>query len=405
MSSKQLMVFPFTVPLDRRGLMRDPAQGVYARSLARTLAERLSVGESMTAVAATLTANGPIEGLEQTPEEEEQHGWVVASQPWSVEEAAAIGLPEGTEYVLHGAAELTDRIRLRLLLVDHGRKHLALDHVVLRPRSELFAALEEAAVVVAQALGEPLPYAQWPTSDVEAYLAYLRGRDMSAAHEAGVRVPDPAKSFDPYLEAARRDPSFADAQDRLLALALDFTLGAQGPSEAARASCERLLELDPTAYKAHAALAEIDLAEGKPELAVQRLHKVLALKPDWWPAFERLGTALLREGDATSALPWFEKALAERPDDTDALLGYGVALAEAGRLEEAIRSWRHCLALQLAGGVTSAHLHDNLAKALLLLGRRAEAREHRKAAQRIRGKPRFGLHLLREAWDWMLRKP
>src|SRR5207302_10788966 len=189
------MVFPFTVPTDGHGEMRDDAQGVYARSLARTLAERLSVGPGVAATAATLTADG-LDGKAQ------DQGWVVASHPWTLEEACAIGLPEGTEYLLHGAAELTDRVRLRLILVDHARHRTALDHGVRRPRAELFGALEEAAVSVAQALELDLPTAQWPTQDVEAYLAYLRGRDLSAAHEVGVRVADPAKSFEPYLEAA-----------------------------------------------------------------------------------------------------------------------------------------------------------------------------------------------------------
>jgi tetratricopeptide (TPR) repeat protein len=391
------MVFPFTVPLDPRGHMRDAAQGVYARSLARTLAERLSLSPQMSATAATLTANGPIEGLQQTKEEEEEHGWVVASQPWSVEEACHIGLPDGMEYVLHGAAELTDRIRLRLMLVDQPRRALAVDHVVLRPRAELFAALEEAARVVAQALGEDLPQIQWPTSDVEAYLAYLRGRDLSAAHEAGVRVPDPTKSFDAYLEATRRDPQFLDAQDRLLALALDFALGGQGPVATARASCDRLLALDPGAYKAHAALAEMDLADGDPASAEGRLLKVLQLRPDWWPVFERLGTALIRMERYAEALPWFEKALDERPQDTDALQGYGVALAEVDRLEEAVATWQQALELD----TQSVHLHDNLARALWRLGRRSEAREHRAAARRLSGKPSLGLYLFREAWQWL----
>lgn len=392
-----MMVFPFTVPLDPRGNMRDAAQGVYARSLARTLAERLSLSPSMSAVAATLTANGPIEGLAQTREEEEEHGWVVASQPWSVEEACHIGLPEGMEFVLHGAAELTDRIRLRVMLVDQPRRSLALDHVVVRPRAELFAALEEAASVVATALGEKLPQIEWPTDDVEAYLAYLRGRDLSAAHEAGVRVPDPAKSFDAYLEAARRDPDFLDAQDRLLALALDFTLGGQGPVAAARAGCERLLSVDPDAYKAHATLAEIDLHEGRPELAEARLRRVLELQPDWWPVYERLGTALSRMDRHAEALPWFEKALGEKPDDADAVQGMAVALAEQGRLEEAVGVWRRALAL----GVHTEHVHENLAHALTLLGRRKEAREHRALSRSIAGKPRFALDLLHEAWQWL----
>src|SRR5438093_2068884 len=284
--AKQMMVFPFTVPLDGSGRMLDQAQGVYARSLARMLAERLTAPPRLAANLATLTADGPLEGQNG----EEGHGWIVASQPWTLEEACHIGLPDGTEYVLHGSAELTDRVRLRILLVDSPERKLALDHVVVRPRNELFSALDEAALEIAKALGEDPPATPWPTRDVEAFLAYLRGRDMSAAHEAGVRVPDPKKSFDPYLEAARRDPLFTDAQDRMLALALDFALGGQGPVSVAREGCEKLLAIDPTAHKAHVAIAEIDLAEGDPVAAEDRLRKALQLRPDWSPGFERLGT-------------------------------------------------------------------------------------------------------------------
>ena len=391
------MVFPFTVPLDLRGRMRDPVQGVYARSLARMLAERLSLSPQMSAVAATLTATGPVEGLARTGTEEGQQGWVVASQPWTVDEACHAGLSQGREFVLHGVAELTDRIRLRILLVDRPRRALALDHVVLRPRAELFAALEEAAGVVAQALGEELPQARWPTSDVEAYVAYLRGRDVSAAHESGVRVPDPSKSFDAYLEAARRDPDFLDAQDRLLALALDFALGGQGPIESARASCERLLQLDPTAHKAHATLAEMDLALGDAAGAEARLQKVLRLRPDWGPAWERMGAALLQQDRYLEALPWFEKALKEQPDDAEALVGFGIALLENDRLEEAAAAWHKALEF----GARTPHLHENLAAVLSRLGRRAEARRHRRAARHLAGRPKLGLGLFVDAWQWL----
>jgi tetratricopeptide (TPR) repeat protein len=387
MGAKQVMVFPFTVPVDGEGQMRDAAQGVYARSLARTLAERLSVGPDVSATAATLTADG-LDGRAQ------DHGWVVASHPWTLQEACAVGLPEGTEYLLHGAAELTDRVRLRLILVDQKEKRTALDHVVLRPRSELFPALEESAGAVAQALGLDLPAVHWPTEDVEAYVAYLRGRDLSAAHELGVRVIDPGRSFDPYLEAAQRDPAFADAQDRLLSLALDFALGGAGPVEAARAGCEKLLQLDPTAVKAHAALAEMDLAADRPEDAVERLLKALRIRPDWWPAFERLGTALLRLSRPAEAIPWFEKALLEKPEDAEALTGLGVALAETDRLEEAVAAWGRAQ----RAGEGGAHVHDNLARALHRLGRRGEARRHRAIARRLLGRGGvFGY--LQDAWE------
>ena len=403
---KQVMVFPFTVPLDGEGKMRDPAQGVYARSLARTLAERLSVGPAVQAVSATLTSGASIaeeaapppaspgptaSGPLPVPATEAGHGWIVASQPWTLDEACRIGLPVRTEYLLHGVAELTDRIRLRLLLVDQPRAALALDHVVLRPRNELFSALDEAASAVAVALGQDLPAVQWPTNDVEAYVAYLRGRDMSAAHEAGVRVADPHKSFDGYLEAMRRDPNFQEAQDRVLALALDFALGGQGPVEAARAGCERLLKLDASAFKAHAALAEIDLAQGHVEAAIERLRAAIALRPDWVPAFERLGTALLRNGAFAEARGWLERAVDERPDDADALQSLGVALAETGDLEGAVKQF----GAALATGGHSVALHENLARALSTLGRSREAREQRALARKLAGLAPFGFGWLR----------
>jgi Tfp pilus assembly protein PilF len=233
--------------------------------------------------------------------------------------------------------------------------------------------------------------------DVEAYLAYLRGRDMSAAHEMGVRVPDPRRSFEPYLEATRRDPRFTDAQDRLLALALDFALGGQGPLPAAREACEKLLALDPAAFKAHLALAEIDLAQGDPVAAERRVAAALTLQPEWMPALERMGTALLRQKRHREAIGWFEKAIRERPEDTDALQGLGVALAECGRLQIAVRSWQSAL----KHGANTADLHDNLANALLLLGHRKQARMHRALSRRLQGRSRFGLDLVREAWEWL----
>ena len=395
--TKQMMVFPFTVPLDGSGRMLDAAQGVYARSLARTLAERLSEPPRLNANLAQLTADGPLDGENGA----QGHGWVVASQPWTLEEACHIGLPDGTEFVLHGSAELTDRVRIRILLVDSPGKALALDHVVLRPRNELFSALDEAAGEIARAVGEEPPRFAWPTRDVEAYVAYLRGRDMSAAHEMGVRVPDPRRSFDPYLEAMRRDPRFTDAQERLLALALDFALGGRGPPSAAREACEKLLALDPSAFKAHLAMAEIDLAQGDPTAAERRITAAMTLQPDWAPAFERMGTALVRQGRHGEAVGWFEKALSERPEDTDALRGLGVALAECGQLERAVERWQKALDL----GVDTVDLHDNLARALATLGRRAEARTHRALSRRLQGSRRFGLDLLREAWEWLSGGP
>lgn len=406
-----MLVFPFSVATDGRGVMPDDAQGVYARSLARTLAERLTAERRIAARLAALTTEAkasPATGGARTSGESTDgqpgsddaaaQGWVVASRPWSLDEAVKLALPKGTEYLLHGSAELTDRVRLRIFLVDSPAKQLALDHVVLRPRAELFAALDDAAKAIAGAVGETAPQGSWPTRDVEAFLAYLRGRDLTAAHEAGVRVVDPEQSFEPYLEAARRDPQFVEAQDRLISLALDFAFSGRGPVAVARASCEQLLAIDPSAFKAHAALAEMDLLAGDGKAAEGRLLRALQLAPGWMGGFGRMGTALLRQGRFGEAVAWFERALSVRADDVAALQGVGAALAECGRTEEAVRAFERAVSL----GARSSELHDALALLLPSLGRNEEARTHRRQSRRLLGKPRSGLYLLRDAWEWLV---
>jgi Flp pilus assembly protein TadD len=110
-----------------------------------------------------------------------------------------------------------------------------------------------------------------------------------------------------------------------------------------------------------------------------------------------MGTALVRQNRHREAIAWFEKALRERREDTDALQGLGVALAECKELERAVGCWKEAV----RRGVATADIHENLAHALSALGRRQEAREHRALSRRLQGKPRFGLDLLREAWEWL----
>ena len=279
-----------------------------------------------------------------------------------------------------------DRVRLRILLVDSPGKHLALDHVVLRRRNELFSALDEAAQEFARAVGEEPPQSSWPTRDVEAYVAYLEA-DMSAAHEMGVRVADPRRSFDSTSRprgATRASPTRRTGCWRSRSTSRSAAAVPSPPRATPARSCSRS---DPSAFKAHLAMAEIDLAQGDARAAERRISAALALQPEWVPAFERMGTALSRQGRHGEAIAWFEKAILERADDTDALQGLAVALAECGQLERAVERWQEAL----ARGVRTVDLHENLARAFSALGRRAQARSHRALSRRLSGSRRFGL--------------
>ena len=91
-----LLIFPFTVPLDGAGKMRDPAQGIYARAMARAISDRLSNGGEISGSCATLTSQGAPGEVETIDPHE--NGWVVASQPWTLSEACAIPLPDGKRF-------------------------------------------------------------------------------------------------------------------------------------------------------------------------------------------------------------------------------------------------------------------------------------------------------------------
>lgn len=110
-----------------------------------------------------------------------------------------------------------------------------------------------------------------------------------------------------------------------------------------------------------------------------------------------MGTALSQQERYAEAAAWFEKALAGSPDDLDALQGLGAALFECGEIQRAVATFR--LALQRGAG--TADLHESLARGLTLLGSRGEARRHRALSRRLQGRSRFGLDLLREAWEWL----
>jgi len=62
-----------------------------------------------------------------------------------------------------------------------------------------------------------------------------------------------------------------------------------------------------------------------------------------------------------------------------------------------VGAWQAALSL----GVKSFQLHDNLARVYALLGKGALAREQRALSRKLQGKPRVGLYLLREAWEWL----
>ena len=92
-----------------------------------------------------------------------------------------------------------------------------------------------------------------------------------------------------------------------------------------------------------------------------------------------LGDALLREGRAAEAIPHYEQALRLKPDYAEVHGSLGNALAQVGRLDEATVQFAEVTRLV----PTDARARTNLGNALLQVGRLAEAIQQQREAVRL----------------------
>ncbi len=174
------------------------------------------------------------------------------------------------------------------------------------------------------------------------------------------------------------------------------------------------LELNPSAWLAHANLGTLELDAGHPERAAPEfsaalrlvpsypeLHanladayvllnrypeaiaeygEAIALRPDYAMAQENLAFALVITGRAPEAIPHYIQALRYQPNHADWQLGLGVAYNEAGDAAEALEHDQAAIALD-AG---FAEAHNNEATTLATLGRVDEALGELRTALRLK---------------------
>jgi putative PEP-CTERM system TPR-repeat lipoprotein len=156
---------------------------------------------------------------------------------------------------------------------------------------------------------------------------------------------------------------------------------ARGEAQAARASFEKALELQPAYFPAALGLAQLDLLAGRPQDAVGRYEKLIDRQPSNEQAYvalaelqERTGLAakdvaatlrrgiaanpqsaairvalvnlLLRAGEVKAALTAAQEALAAQPSDPRVIEAAGVAQEAAGEINQAIETFGKLAALQ-----------------------------------------------------------
>ncbi len=179
---------------------------------------------------------------------------------------------------------------------------------------------------------------------------------MKADTLAGFRL-DPAQTFNRAI-AAYKAGRLAEAEQlcrQIVALRRDHfdaahvlavVQAAQGKHEAALASYDRALALQPRNADVLSNRGNSLLAAGRAEEALASYDRALAARPDFVAALSNRGSALERLGRLDEAVASYDAALKLQPDFADALYNRGNALKALRHYEEALASYERLLALR-----------------------------------------------------------
>jgi TolB-like protein/DNA-binding winged helix-turn-helix (wHTH) protein/Tfp pilus assembly protein PilF len=299
-----------------------------------------------------------------------------------------IGEKLGVDVILEGSVRMAgDRVRITAQLVNAKDGFHRWSETYDRELTDIFAVQTEIAMAIADALRVSLSSKEreWlaasPTENLEAYQAYLLGRqrlatDTTASVEEAIEYFQQAIELDPELALAYvgltrsylkqisntgrpPDEMLARAQaaaDKALALndrlaeahvALGEVEWMANDVEAAEAAFRRALALNPNsvmAYLSYAGLLGFELARYDEALALTR--KAIELDPLSLEATMQLAEHLNMLGRIDEALSWYQRVLEIDPDNAYGYTQIGIHHRYvSGRIDEAVVWMTKALAL------------------------------------------------------------
>jgi tetratricopeptide (TPR) repeat protein len=178
-----------------------------------------------------------------------------------------------------------------------------------------------------------------------------------------------------YSKTLEMNPSAWLAHANLGTLELDA-----GHPDRAASEFSSALRLVPSYPELHANLADAYVLLNRTPEAIAQYEEAIALRPDYAVAQVDLARALVVTGRPAEAIPHYMEALKYQPGHADWQLGLGVAYDEEGDAARALEHDR--AAISLDPGFAQAH--NNEATNLAALGRVAEALEELRTALRIK---------------------
>ncbi|HZJ01224.1 MAG TPA: protein kinase [Gemmatimonadaceae bacterium] len=214
-----------------------------------------------------------------------------------------------------------------------------------RELEDVFAIQDEIASSIVAALrlvlteDEKKAIENVPTTNIDAYEYYLRGRQFFHQHRR--RAHEFARQL--YERAIELDPGYALAHcgvaDCCSFLYQYFDASQENLRKADSAS-RRALDLAPHLAEAHASRGLAVSLTGQFVEAEKEFEEAMRLNPKSFEAAYFFARACAAQGKAQEAANWYERAIAVRPDDFAALLLLAGMYGDLGRTEDRIRAVR-----------------------------------------------------------------
>jgi TolB-like protein/predicted Zn-dependent protease len=301
------------------------------------------------------------------------------------ENAADIAAALNVSHLLEGSVRRSgDRIRISAQLIRAENGFRMWSRIYDRELSDVFAVQEEIAAAITDALevtlgrgGDGAPPATIRTASIEAYDAYLKGRELTRLRAHGYLN----EAIDHLEHALRLDADFAPAHAQLAIATLLLTNYGDVPLDETRQQAlphlERALELEPELAEAHTGLGLLAGLSGDYESEVRHTQRALAINPSYGDALNGLQIAYQNLGRFREADALLEQLIAVDPLNVVGRWNYAEVLNETGRTGEA-----HAVAESLmqqnawwgyaVHGQTALHYEGRIAEALYWALKEAE---------------------------------
>jgi TolB-like protein/Tfp pilus assembly protein PilF len=276
-----------------------------------------------------------------------------------------IGRALGASAILEGSVQVAgNRIRVNVQLIDARSDEHLWAEIFERPfdASAVFAIQKDIAQAIAGELSVALTgddqadLDRQPTASLEAYNAYLLGRQRLAARTSD-QLAD-AEAF--FRRAIRLDPVYAEAWAGLaetFVLQHDYSgLDRETMEAEAMPAVQRALSLQPRLARAQAVLGQLRFYAGDVQGGEDSFRQAFEINSNESLAAHWYGGMLYGQGRFNEAVLWHRRALELDPLSVTISNSLAQDLMALGRIDEAVEQYERSLEIDPEFVATYAHL-------------------------------------------------